>query len=163
MDSHRLQKSEYSPPLPPLKSKTIRMLYSRTGSPQEVRVEAKTPLNGIQTTVEGNTLTIQGPPSTIYITLAELSGINISGIGKVSGDSMIFANHLRISISGNGKVALPIDVNKLEVGISGIGRLELSGRADQLDINISGSGSWKALHYVKKLQCQYQWSWEMLC
>ncbi len=112
----------------------------RTGSPQEVRVEAKTPLNGIQTTVEGNTLTIQGPPSTIYITLAELSGINISGIGKVSGDSMIFANHLRISISGNGKVALPIDVNKLEVGISGIGKLELSGRADQLDINISGSG-----------------------
>ncbi|MBL0095211.1 MAG: DUF2807 domain-containing protein [Bacteroidetes bacterium] len=112
----------------------------RTGSPQEVRVEAKTPLNGIQTNVEDNTLTIQGPTSTIYITLSDLEGISISGIGKVSGDSLISAHHLRISISGNGKVALPIDVNKLEVGISGIGKLELSGRADQLDINISGSG-----------------------
>lgn len=112
----------------------------KTGSQQEVRVEAKTPLNAIRTTVEENTLTISGPPSVVYITIEELKGLSISGIGKVSSDSILHSNHLRISISGNGKVVLPINVNELEVGISGIGKLELKGQANELELNISGSG-----------------------
>ncbi len=112
----------------------------RRGTMQEVRVESKTPLSGILTTSEDNTLTIQGPPSVVYITLPELQGISINGIGKVTSDSVFTSSHMRITISGNGKVEMPLIADKLEIGISGIGKLHLKGSVENLEMNISGSG-----------------------
>lgn len=114
------------------------------GSPQSLRVEATTPLTRIRTVVEDGLLVVSGPPSVIYLTVPEIKSINISGIGKVDCDSLIRTNHLRVSISGNGKVRIPVDVSKLEINVSGLGKVELGGRADQVEIGISGSGKVQA-------------------
>lgn len=119
-------------------------VYLHIGSPQEVRVEAKSPLNGIRTDVEDGVLEIHGPPSVIYITIPEVRSVGISGIGKVEGDSTLKGSSLRINVSGSGKVNLPIAVSKLEIGISGMGKVTLRGEAEKAEINISGSGKIEA-------------------
>ncbi|MBL7922729.1 MAG: DUF2807 domain-containing protein [Bacteroidia bacterium] len=127
-------------PFSKIKIKDNATVELRLGSPQEVRVESKAPLGEVKTTSEDGTLTIQGPPSTVYVTVPEISSISILGVGKVHADSLIKAATLRIAISGNGKVAMPIEAGKLEAGISGIGKLELKGSAETVEANISGSG-----------------------
>ncbi len=119
-------------------------VYLHIGTPQSVRVEAKTPLNGIRTEVEDGVLEIHGPPSVIYITTPSIRSIGISGIGKVECDSTLTASSLRINVSGSGKVNLPVSVGRLEIGISGMGKVNLSGAADKAEINISGSGKIEA-------------------
>lgn len=114
------------------------------GSPQSVRVETRAMLGAIKTIVSDGTLSIQGPEAIVYITAPEINGINISGIGKLNCDSILRSSFLRISISGNGKVKIPVDVGHLEIGISGIGKIELGGRADHTEINVSGSGKIEA-------------------
>ncbi len=127
-------------PFSKIKIKDNSEVHLRIGTPQEVRVESKTLLNDIRTTSEDGVLTIHGAPSEIYITIPVLESIAISGIGKVSCDSVITTESLRITVSGNGKISLPVQAKILELGISGIGKLELSGSAETVVANISGSG-----------------------
>ena len=128
-------------------------VYLHIGTPQSVRVEAKTPLNGIRTEVEDGVLEIHGPPSVIYITTSSIRSIGISGIGKVECDSTLTASSLRINVSGSGKVNLPVSVSRLEIGISGMGKVNLSGGADKAEINISGSGKIEASN-LKVKSCE---------
>lgn len=119
-------------------------VYLHIGTPQSVRVEAKTPLNNIRTEVEDGVLEIQGPPSVIYITTPSIKSVGISGIGKVECDSTLATSSLRINVSGSGKVNLPVSLSRLEIGISGMGKVTLRGEAEKAEINISGSGKIEA-------------------
>lgn len=118
-------------------------VHLRTGSPQKVEIIGNSMPN-IRTTVNDGTLLVQGPHSTLLITVPEIRSISIGGIGKVYADSTIRTPLLRISISGSGKVEMPIETARLEIGVSGMGKINLSGTAERAEINISGSGKLEA-------------------
>jgi hypothetical protein len=80
-----------------------------------------------------------------YVTLPELTGLNVSGSGKAEIlDPVKDADNLSLSVSGSGKlVASQVVVDNLNCSISGSGDVSVaSGNADRGDISISGSGSY---------------------
>jgi len=120
-------------------------VHIRIGSPQEVKVLSKAALDKVNTTVNDGVLSISGINAEIFLTVENLESIKIGGIGKADADSVIRTKNLSISISGNGKVKMPIDVDFLDLNISGIGKVDLSGTATHVESNISGSAKVNAI------------------
>ncbi len=98
-------------------------------------------------------------PIRYRVTLKDLTSIELSGSGSVSGTNLR-ANALRVNISGSGTVDLAGSADQQEVDVSGSGRyeaaelpsrsvtIEISGSgkatvaaAEQLRVDISGSGT----------------------
>lgn len=113
-----------------------------TQSPnQEVRVETKNKLSEVQTSVNNHTLHIDGKPSSIYINIPSLEEVTISGYGEIHSKTPFKGENMRLYISGNGKIILPVEVNKLNLDISGFGKLRLSGSATDVQLSASGNGT----------------------
>ncbi len=125
-------------------------VYVTIGTPQSVKVQIKEgDLKEVETAVENSTLKIGGEPSRVYITMPELTSVTVSGYGDVRVDSTtVKTGTLRLDISGNGKITMPVEADKIEAGISGLGKINLSGSASSLDLDISGSGKLNA-HELK--------------
>jgi hypothetical protein len=115
-------------------------IYLHIGSPQSVVVETDKNPEGIKTKSENGTLSIRGASSTIRITIPELNGVDIGGFGTLIADTVISSKMLRLTISGNGKITMPVNTEQLQVGISGFGILNLQGKAESMELNISGNG-----------------------
>lgn len=111
-----------------------------TNGPQSVKLETEGDSSSVRTEVENSTLVITGQPAKIYISMPELTGVEISGAGSLVADSVIRTSSLRLDVSGNGKISMPVEVQKLRTGVSGMGKLNLRGHADEMEINISGNG-----------------------
>jgi hypothetical protein len=116
-------------------------VYLTKGSPQEVKVETKNKLSEVETNVSYNALHIDGKPSSIYITIPELTGIVISGNGEVRTASAFQGESLKLEISGSGKILMPVEVTSLVLEISGMGKLHLSGSAQHMKLSIMGNGT----------------------
>lgn len=111
---------------------------------QRVQVESDAPLQNLRTKTEGSTLVISGPAAKLHITMEKLEGVEISGFGSVTSDSVVTGQNLRIDINGNGKINLPVNVDNLQAGISGFGKVSLSGEAKRAEINVNGNGKIQA-------------------
>jgi hypothetical protein len=73
--------------------------------------------------------------------MQDVRELEISGSGKIIGETKIATNKLDINISGSGKADLEVDVQKLRTRISGAGDLAFSGKATDFDVIVSGSGN----------------------
>lgn len=111
----------------------------KIGTPQTVIIENENS-SGIRLNVENNTLYIQGKSSRLSITIPELQGLYIMGVGSLECEDTIRTQSLEINIAGNGKAELVIDAAEMETKISGMGKLELDGYAGRASYAISGSG-----------------------
>lgn len=80
----------------------------------------------------------------VYITVKNISSINISGSGDVVFKNGLSANHFQLRSSGSGDVAGRLNVNALDCGMNGSGDIRLSGRANTSTISITGSGDLSA-------------------
>lgn len=81
----------------------------------------------------------------IYITLPELTGVHISGMGDIEGKSKFAGlNELRLEVSGMGNIRLNVEAARVTSKVSGMGDIFLEGHAGNLSGSISGSGDLKA-------------------
>jgi carbon monoxide dehydrogenase subunit G len=131
-------------------------IYLSQGDQQSVQVEAdKNSLEYIVTETNGNTLVIKNRENhwknlghiRIYITMPDISEIELSGSGSVESQTPIKAGELKIGLSGSGNVKLSsLQSSKLSTTITGSGDIYLSGDNEQADLEatITGSGSIKA-------------------
>jgi hypothetical protein len=78
------------------------------------------------------------------ITIAEITGITISGSGDVRADTTLRSDRLSLDIRGSGGIESDIDAGRLACGISGSGDIDVRGRAERLAVTINGSGSVRA-------------------
>jgi hypothetical protein len=86
----------------------------------------------------------------VYISVANLEGIALSGSGNISADGDLKVGGLDLAISGSGNIKLPkLIASKVEAAISGSGDIMLAGagKAEKLEAAISGSGNFNAENF----------------
>ncbi len=87
--------------------------------------------------------------STIFITVPDLSLIEITSSGNVEGSyRFIPGGPMQIEMQGSGDLDMFIDVERLTTRLDGSGDLRLRGYADNHDIEIDGSGRIYAYNLV---------------
>jgi hypothetical protein len=106
----------------------------------------------IETDVVGNTLKIrtQGlyslrehDPIEIYITTPVLSGITLSGSGRIETGSFS-GDEFRVTLSGSGDIDSQISADQIKANVSGSGTIYLQGDAFETEFIVSGSGKIKS-------------------
>lgn len=124
-------------------------VYLTKGDGQSIRIDAQQNiLDNIETYVNNEVITIKFDKNVgrhediyIYITLAHLKQLTISGSGNISSDNEFTTeNKLVISISGSGNIDVVDDAPEVEMNISGSGDIKLGTFTQKLSSNISGSG-----------------------
>jgi hypothetical protein len=134
-------------------------VFITQGSVQKVEVEGQSNLiAALSRDVSGGTWKIKfdrrcvrnASDLRIYITLTNLSGLNISGSGSIVGGNVFDITDLALNISGSGDVNLALDARDIDATISGSGKITLRGQADFTKYRISGSGDVHAFN----LECR---------
>lgn len=128
-------------------------VFVTQGADYAVKVEASENLMGIiETKVKSDKLIIDvknnkcirgNETISVYITLPNLSALNISGSGKIKVSNYLETEKLTIKISGSGDVEIDsLAANEIAATISGSGDLSVTGTdtvAVQI-VEVSGSG-----------------------
>src|SRR5882672_8318770 len=129
----------------------------KQGSPQKVEIEGSSEALGeIKTKVEGGKLII-GPEEgwtnwhwsdnnnkvTVYITVANIEALSVSGSGNLVAETKITGNNLDLDVSGSGSLEAEIDAADVDADVSGSGDMNLSGKCKSFTSDISGSGGIK--------------------
>ena len=125
---------------------SVGKVYVSRGDSNYVEITTSGSREGIDTKVRHNTLYIQSEVDAEYrITMKEIEGLAVSGTGEIFSSNTITSDHLRLDVSGSGKMTLALDVKDLTIDISGVGKMTLSGKAENAMVDISGSGKVDAL------------------
>ena len=128
-------------------------VYVKQGSPQKVEIEgSESVLEKIKTIVDGDRLTI-GPESkwfdwswgdddkiTVYITVANIEALSVSGSGDMIVQTKITGNNLDLNVSGSGSLEAEVDVAEIESDVSGSGGMTLKGKCKSISTDVTGSG-----------------------
>ncbi len=130
-------------------------LYLRQGA-QRVEIECSDDtFEKIEFRISGDELIIESKDNrgwsnigksdlTIYVSMENIEGVNLSGSGELIGEQSINTDDLKLRISGSGNITLATSASGLSAEISGSGKITLSGKANSLKARISGSGNVKA-------------------
>jgi hypothetical protein len=116
-------------------------VYVKQDSIQHVEVETKNKLEDVITTVNNGILRIDGKPSTIYINTPMMNDITITGFGELKSENAFKTDQINVTLSGNGKIVLPVETSQLNADVSGFGKLKFTGSATNTKISISGNGT----------------------
>jgi len=118
-------------------------------SAYSMRVDAQANiLELLKTEVQGNTLQINYGFNcvrdvrqvTIYLSMPELQGVDLSGSGKVICMQGFKTTNLDFDVSGSGEIMMEADATLIQSRISGSGRIDIAGKAKKHELDISGSG-----------------------
>jgi len=131
--------------------KSLGHVYLKIGQEQSVRIEADDDIiDKVKTEVYGNELVIsikdafpewiQDPKIEIYIVMKEITGLTLSGVGKISSEGIIKTNDLEIRNGGFGNIYLEVEADDVITELSGLGQIILEGKANSNNIRISGAG-----------------------
>jgi hypothetical protein len=162
----KLRAEEQTRKLEPFTSISLRIsanVHLEQGEKQNLEIVAKpSTLEEIITEVKDGELIIRFPNKnylwstyqpgevTIYITIAEINGLSVSGSGDIIAEDNIKTKILNLALSGSGNIKLSdLSAEQVKSSISGSGNIHLAGKspARDLSIAISGSGNLKALNY----------------
>jgi hypothetical protein len=86
----------------------------------------------------------------VYISMASLEGIGLSGSGNIVADGDLKVGNLGLAISGSGNIKFPkLTASKIEASISGSGDILIAGpgKAESLETHTSGSGNFNAENF----------------
>ncbi len=83
-------------------------------------------------------------PVRIYISLPELSGIEVDGSGSVAGKGTFSTSIIDLDISGSGNIDVDIVADKVKADINGSGNIYLDGTSKKFKADINGSGEIRA-------------------
>jgi hypothetical protein len=82
-------------------------------------------------------------PIRYTLTVKELAGLNLSGVGDVRVDALE-TDSLQTTLSGAGSLWLEeLDADEVSCRLSGAGSINASGTATRVEANVSGLGSFK--------------------
>lgn len=127
-------------------------LYLRQGSPQKVEIEGKKDiLDKIETDVDGGRLVIENDDRNwkwgnddevnVYITVKDISGLNVGGSGDIIGETKITTKDINLNVSGSGNMKVEVEASgELESDVSGSGNIDLKGTCSSFNSDVSGSG-----------------------
>ncbi len=126
-------------------------VYLKQDSKQAIEVKAQQNIIDVMLLeVKDGTLKLGFKPNTsvrmkeavkVYISLAELKRLVVSGSGNVRGEGVFNkSDQLDIVVSGSGDIALDFETKELRCAISGSGDANLKGYANKHMIACSGSG-----------------------
>ncbi len=123
-------------------------VFLTQGDQQMVEVETDANLQDvIQTKVEENTLKISSKNIkkftclNVYITIPEVTKLEISGAAELQGKSIIKGDQLYINASGASETDLELDINTLRTEISGASDVKLTGKAFNHSTDVSGAAT----------------------
>jgi hypothetical protein len=115
---------------------------------------AKDDIDEVSTRLSGDKLVIRyknlrflsNDEVNVYITVPELSELDVSGSGKAAVIDPLRSESLSLLVSGSGRlITSEVNVENLDSKISGSGNITLGGgKVSDADIYISGSGSMNA-------------------
>lgn len=128
-------------------------LYIKQGSPQKVEIEGdKEDIAKIETKIEDNRLVIEREEKwtdwssdndkiVVYVTVASLEGVNVSGSGDAIGQSKFSAEDFKMNVSGSGSLNIEVEAKgMIDADVSGSGEIEVKGSCANYKSNVSGSG-----------------------
>ncbi len=125
---------------------------------QELTIEAESNiLEHLETEVSNGKLRIRTesgynlkPTKTpnIYISMAELERIHLSGAGTFKSDDTFEATDVELDISGAVDIDLELNCETLKVSMSGAADMNLEGEADDFRLSTSGAGNIDAEDFV---------------
>src|SRR5687768_1462121 len=84
------------------------------------------------------------PTMKVYVSMKNLTDIQVNGGGKVISENSLAATVLTLSVSGSGSMDLDIKGDIVKADVSGSGKIALKGYASSIDANLSGSGDLNA-------------------
>ncbi len=84
----------------------------------------------------------------IYLTLPELSGIEVNGVGSVDASSLWEGDSLYIGIAGASEVDFPINYEQLIVNAKGASKLILEGEVGTQELEMAGASYVDAFELV---------------
>jgi hypothetical protein len=87
----------------------------------------------------------------VYITLKNISDLDISGVGNVSTTAAMKLSVLNIENSGVGNINLELNCDELTATNSSVGNLTLKGSIQTLNIDHSGVGNVKAYDAIAQI------------
>lgn len=136
--------------------RTSGKVYVKQGSPQKVEIEGSAEmLEKIKTKVEDGKLIIgqedswfnwswgDNDKTTVYITVATIETLSVSGSGDMIAQTKITSNNLKLNVSGSGSLQAEIDATEIDANVSGSGGMDLEGKCKNFTSDISGSGKVK--------------------
>lgn len=129
-------------------------LILRQGSPQKVELEGdRELLSKIETDVDGDKLSVgrenrwmnwnwgKQDRVNVYITVANIEGLSVSGSGDLVGEGKFSAGDLKLAVSGSGSLQIEVaSTGDIEANVSGSGRLQVGGTCKGFESDVSGSG-----------------------
>ena len=129
------------------------VVYVKQGTPQKVEIEGSAEaLERIKTRVEDGKLII-GPEEkwmnwswdsnddvTVYVTVASIEALSVSGSGKMEVQTRVTANALDLNVSGSGSLKVEAEAGEVDADVSGSGEMTLRGKYKSFSSDISGSG-----------------------
>ncbi len=130
-------------------------LHLKQGSTNKLELEGDSEyLQKIETDTEGTTLVIgrengkwfswnddNSKRIDVYVTIATLEGLSVSGSGDLIGESKFTANDLSLKVSGSGALKIEVDASgDMDADVSGSGDIDLRGKAKNFESHVSGSG-----------------------
>ncbi|NUN99239.1 MAG: DUF2807 domain-containing protein [Saprospiraceae bacterium] len=87
----------------------------------------------------------------IFITVPDISVLNISGSGDILSENTLVISDIEMNISGSGTIDVEMEADDIDAAISGSGEVFLSGNADELNCRISGSGDLRAFNLQSRV------------
>lgn len=128
-------------------------VYVKQGTPQKVEIEGSSEmLEKIKTKVEDGRLEI-GPESSwrnwswgnddkvnVYITVANVEGLDVSGSGELITQTKITGNNINLDVSGSGSLTAELEAQDVDTDVSGSGGINLKGKFKSFKADVSGSG-----------------------
>jgi hypothetical protein len=79
-----------------------------------------------------------------HITVRDLEAIKASGAVKITGETPIDFNRLKISVGGAADIDLEVFGDLMEVKVNGAGKIYLTGEVEKMGIKLSGASKLKA-------------------
>jgi len=87
---------------------------------------------------------------TFYVTLKNIHELEVSGSGKIIGETQIKSDKLKVSVEGSGEVKLQIETRELESDVEGSGNITLSGTTSGHRAEVEGSGKIQAYDLISR-------------
>lgn len=80
--------------------------------------------------------------------IGELKTLNLDGAVKVSGEGRIFADDLKLLLSGASDVSLELSASKVSTNVDGVGKIAFTGQAGVHELKIKGTAKVEAFDFI---------------
>lgn len=127
-------------------------IYLSQGDEESLVLEADDNLlRYIETSVRGGKLYLEtrgmgfrSATLRAHITVRDLEAIKASGAVKITGETPIDFNRLKISVGGAADIDMEVFGDLMEVKVNGAGKIYLTGEVEKMAIKLSGASKLKA-------------------